>query len=83
MCRLLQALKQVVALTRYDLVTIVERLRAVAPPLPGPEITLPNLKAVCRAFMDDLREYCNAWRCAAALDPQQTAFNLAVRTFRL
>jgi len=80
--RLLQTLKQAVALTRYDLVTMVERLRAVAPPLPGPEITLPNLKAVCRAFMDDLREYCNAWRCAEALDPQQTAFNLAVRTFR-
>lgn len=69
--------------THYDLDDIVEIIRVSSRRLNGPTITdVEMLKAVARAFMEDVHDYCNVDHYIRELDPVQTAFNLALRRFR-
>lgn len=80
--RFMQHLARAVIVSNYDLYTIVSRLRAVEPPLHGPELSVPILKFIARAFMDDVHEFCNVARYAEDSDPVLAGFKLAVRAFR-
>jgi hypothetical protein len=42
-----------------------------------------KLQDFARAYFEDVRDICCIWRHEAALNPQQTAYNLALRRFRL
>jgi len=81
--RFMQVLKTSVEVTGYDLDAIVKVLNAVEAPLSGPErLTVPVLKRIARAWMDDLHDYCNVAYYKAALSETQTLFNLHLRRFR-
>ncbi|MGB7444875.1 MAG: glucosylglycerol hydrolase [Coleofasciculaceae cyanobacterium] len=47
------------------------------------ELDVGKLKVFAKAFMEDMHEACNVWHQEANLKPEQTAFNLALRRFRL
>lgn len=80
--RFMRSLSNAVFATDYDLVSIVERLDGADPPLSGPSLSVPVLKSIGRAFMDDVYEYKNVARHAHGLSPSQVNFNLAAREFR-
>ncbi|MGC9525945.1 MAG: glucosylglycerol hydrolase [Limnospira sp.] len=46
------------------------------------ELDVGRLKDFARAFMEDAHDLCNVWNHEAALNPEQTAYNLALREFR-
>ena len=46
------------------------------------ELDVQTLKTFARAFMEDAHDLCNVWHHEPNLDPEQTAFNLALRRFR-
>jgi hypothetical protein len=72
-----------VEVTEYDLEQIAVLLSAVQPALAGPHpVTPDNLKAIARAWMDDMHEYCNVSHSLSALDVEQVAFTRTLRTFR-
>ncbi|MEQ8965436.1 MAG: glucosylglycerol hydrolase [Azospirillaceae bacterium] len=82
--RFMQVLKTAVEVTDYDLDAIVKVLNAVEAPLSGPErLTVPVLKRIARAWMDDLHDYCNIAYYKASLSETQTLFNLHLRRFRM
>jgi hypothetical protein len=81
--RFFEFLPALVEVTDYDLDEIASLLNAVSPRLAGPERFSPSeLKAVARAWMDDMHEYCNIVHSLSALDPVQAEFMLALRRFR-
>lgn len=80
--RFLRALNHAVQATDYYLDAVAELLRHMQPPLALSNITVPQLKAFARAFMDDVHAYCNIWRVADQLDASRTHFNRQVREFR-
>lgn len=81
--RFFEFLPALVEVTEYDLDEIASLLSAVHPPLAGPQPFTPeNLKAIARAWMDDMHEYCNVSHSLSSLDEAQVAFNRALRTFR-
>lgn len=80
--RYLRVLEHAVKATEYYLDAIVQLLHNVQPPLPGPKVTIESLKAVARAFMDDVHDYCNVTLHTDELDPQRTHYNYEVRQFR-
>jgi hypothetical protein len=45
-------------------------------------LDVKTLKAIARAFMEDAHEIANVWRHVNRLQPEQTAYNLALRQFR-
>ena len=47
------------------------------------ELDVGRLKEFARAFMEDAHEICNVWSHTDNLNPEQTAYNLALRRFRL
>lgn len=47
------------------------------------ELDVGKLKDFARAFMEDAHEICNVWLHEEFLHPEQTAYNLALRRFRL
>jgi hypothetical protein len=52
-----------VTVTDYDLEAIARLLNAIDPPLDGPRpFNVPRLKAIARAWMDDMHDYCNVSR---------------------
>ncbi|MEX5728198.1 hypothetical protein Ga0609869_001551 [Rhodovulum iodosum] len=83
LARFFEFLPALVEVTDYDLDTIATLLNAVEPPLAGPpRFTVPVLKQIARAWMDDMHAYCNVANSISALDPAQTDFMLALRRFR-
>lgn len=82
----LSTLSEVVAGASYDLSRIATDMRDAGFGSVGPATSDPldpaALQRFSRAFMDDLHAYCLVARFADELDPAQTAYNLAVRTFR-
>jgi hypothetical protein len=46
------------------------------------ELDVGKLKDFAKAFMEDAHEICNVWLQADVIDPEQVAFNLALRQFR-
>jgi hypothetical protein len=76
-------LPALVTVTDYDLDEIARLLNAVEPPLAGPgRFTIASLKAIARAWMDDMHEYCNVANSISGLDPMQTGYMLRLRNFR-
>ncbi len=47
------------------------------------ELDVGKLKDFARVFMEDAHEICNVWLHEEFLNPEQTAYNLALRQFRL
>lgn len=81
--RFMEFLPALVEVTDYDLDVIAKLLNEVDPPLAGPApFTVPILKEIARAWMDDMHDYCNVSGYEAALSESQTAFNLGLREFR-
>jgi len=65
-----------------DVHAIVRLLRSVEPPMKDGLLSVAGLKAIARAWMDDVHQYCNVSHYADDLEPERTRFNLAVREFR-
>ena len=80
--RFMRRMSRAVFETDYDLAAVVEQMKASDPPLPGPDLSVPILKSVARAFTEDVHEYENVTRYANDLDPDQVNLNLAAREFR-
>ena len=81
--RFMDLLPALVEVTDYDLDTICRLINDVEPPLAGPLPLDPSgLKGIARAWMDDMHAYSNVDRWVGRLDPKQTDYNLAVRSFR-
>jgi hypothetical protein len=80
--RFMEFLPALVEVTEYDLEEIARLLATSEPPLAGPTFTVASLKAVARAWMDDMHEYCNVSNSLPALDHDQADFCLRVRNFR-
>ena len=84
LARFLEFLPALVEVTGYDLDVIVKLLNEVDPPLDGPmPLTVARLKEIARAWMDDMNDHCNVSHYHGLLGDAQTAFNLALRKFRL
>jgi hypothetical protein len=83
LARFFEFLPALVDVTEYDLNEIARLLNAAEPKLAGPDyFTVAALKAIARAWMDDMHDYCNVTNSISALDPLQTSFMLDLRNFR-
>ncbi|MEM6355365.1 MAG: glucosylglycerol hydrolase [Pseudomonadota bacterium] len=83
LARFLEFLPALVEVTEYDLDVIAKLLNEVDPPLEGPHpYTVPVLKEIARAWMDDMHDYCNVSAYQDLLSDAQTGFNLTLRRFR-
>ena len=83
LARFFEFLPALVDVTEYDLDTIAALLNAVEPALAGPRpFSADSLKAIARAWMDDMHDYCNVAHAAGALDPTQTGFMRGLRDLR-
>jgi hypothetical protein len=80
--RFMHTLDHMVQATDHDLHAIVDLLQSAKPPLAGRPFSIPRLKTIARAWMDDVHEYCNVSRYTDELDAERALFNLAVREFR-
>ena len=80
--RMLELWPALVKVTGYDLDAMARLLRAVEPALAGPPIDVPALKAIARAWMDDMHDFVNVTHSLDALGDEQTGFNLALRELR-
>jgi hypothetical protein len=81
--RFTRILPSLVEVTDYELDVMAKLLNEVEPPLAGPTpFTVPVLKQIARAWMDDMHDYCNVARYHAELSPAQLRFNLELRNFR-
>jgi hypothetical protein len=81
--RFTRILPSLVEVTDYDLDVMAKLLNEVEPPLAGPTpFTVPVLKRIARAWMDDMHDYCNVSRYHDDLSPAQLRFNLDLRNFR-
>jgi hypothetical protein len=84
LARFLHVLPGLVTVTDYDLEAIARLLNAIDPPLDGPRpFNVPRLKAIARAWMDDMHDYCNVSGYLGLLGEAQTRFMLELREFRL
>lgn len=86
-------LKDLVAETNYDLIEIERRCQdelshniEIEPsphqPLLGNYQT-GRIQDFAQAYLEDVRDICKIWRYQDNLNPQQTAYNAALRQFRL
>ena len=80
--RFMDVLPSLVTVTDYDLEAMTRLLRAVEPPLAGGVETVADLKAVARAWMDDMHDFVNVAHATEHLNDTQTAFDLSLREFR-
>lgn len=81
--RFLQFLAAGVEVTDYDLSAISALLNAAEPSLAGPERYDPAaLKAIARAWMDDMHDYCNVSNYQEHLGDAHTQYMLDLRQFR-
>ncbi len=83
LARFFEFLPALVTVTAYDLGEIARLLSIAEPKLAGPDTyTVGTLKAIARAWMDDMHEYCNVSHSLSSLDGVQTAFMFELRKFR-
>lgn len=83
LARFLRFLPALVEVTEYDLPVICALLNRVEPPLAGPApFDVAGLKAIARAWMDDMHDHCNVSGYLAHLSDAQTGFMLELREFR-
>ncbi|MGP1388024.1 MAG: glucosylglycerol hydrolase, partial [Thainema sp.] len=83
-------LAQAVEQTNYDLQEIADRCRSHFNGAESANEQSPNhaenvawLEDFGTAYMEDVRDISSIWKHEARLDPQQTAYNRALREFRL
>ena len=81
--RAMDLMPGLVAVTGYDLAAMARLLAAVEPPLAGVEPSVAGLKALARAWMDDMHAFTNVAHYTDLLGEAQTGFNHALREFRL
>ncbi|MEM6972999.1 MAG: glucosylglycerol hydrolase [Pseudomonadota bacterium] len=83
LARFFEFLPALVEVTEYDLDVIAKLLNEVDPPLDGPRpFTVPVLKEIARAWMDDMHDYCNVSAYFELLSERQTAFTFELRKLR-
>ncbi len=80
--RFMRTLDHAVKVTDYDQEAMVRLLENVDPPLAGPSLSVPVLKEIARAWMDDVHEICNVSHYTEQVSVEQSDFNLQVREFR-
>ncbi|NBC19003.1 MAG: hypothetical protein GVY18_17010 [Bacteroidetes bacterium] len=80
--RFMHALDHAVQATDYQLDVMANVLHRLDPPLAGPELSASVLKAIARAWMDDVFDLCNVCHYTDRVDPERARFNHAVRQFR-
>ncbi|MFT7390589.1 MAG: hypothetical protein ACI9ZH_000813 [Paracoccaceae bacterium] len=81
--RFLDFLAALVEVTDYDLPAIARMVNEAEPPLAGPpRYDVPTLKAIARAWMDDMHDYCNVTHYQEGLGDAHTRFMLNLREFR-
>lgn len=80
--RFTNTLDHTVRATGYYLDTIVRLLNNMYPPLVDYDLTVDTLKAIAKAFMDDVHDYCNISYYWDDVAPEQAEFNLKLREFR-
>jgi hypothetical protein len=80
--RFMHVLDHTVQLTDYDVEAMVPVLNSVEPALAGGPFSVARLKAIARAWMDDVHEYGNVSLYAAGVGAEQARFTRAVREFR-
>jgi len=83
LARFMEFLPALVEVTGYDLDVIAALLSQVDPPLAGPRpVTVADLRAIARAWMDDMHDFCNVISYLEHLGEAQTGFMLDLRRFR-
>jgi hypothetical protein len=80
--RFMRTLDHAVKVTDYDQEAMVRLLENVDPPLAGPSLSVPVLKEIARAWMDDVHEICNVSHYVEQVSAEGSDFNLRVREFR-
>ncbi len=80
--RFMHSLDRAVKMTHYDLAAMVDVLQIVEPPLAGPSLSVPVLKQIAKAWMDDVHDYCNVAHWEEELVAERVHFNVATRQFR-
>ncbi len=80
--RFMRALDHAVQSTDDTLDGIAAVLNAHQPDFDSLTFDVPGLKAVARAWMDDVYDYCNVARYIDGQDPDRARYNRSVREFR-
>ncbi|MCB0034328.1 MAG: hypothetical protein KDE51_09925, partial [Anaerolineales bacterium] len=80
--RFMRALDGAVKTTDYYLESMVSLLNALEPQLPAYPFTVTKLKAIAKAWMDDMADYCNVSHWAESLEEAHTLSRLKIRNFR-
>jgi hypothetical protein len=81
----LTTLAEAIAATDYDLEAMAAACQSVAPADAGGAVAPVDvawLKLFARSFMEDMHAACNIWRHTERVQPEQAAYNLALRQFR-
>ncbi|MGJ3239159.1 MAG: glucosylglycerol hydrolase [Anaerolineae bacterium] len=81
--RFMNTLDHTVQATGYYLDAMVNMMNNIYPPLTDYELSIPKLKEIARAFMDDVHDFCNVSHYWQQVTVEQSDYNLAVRQFRL
>lgn len=80
--RFTNTLDHAVQATHYNLESIVRLLNNMSPPLTDYDMNVTKLKAIAKAFMDDVHDYCNVSHYWDMVAPEQAEYNLNLRNFR-
>ncbi|MDX1615726.1 MAG: glucosylglycerol hydrolase [Candidatus Promineifilaceae bacterium] len=80
--RFMTVLNHEVQATSDDEETVARLLNNHQPALEGATFTVGKLRAIARAWMEDVAKYCTIVHYAARVDPAQAAFNRSLRQFR-
>ena len=80
--RFMGVLPSLVEVTGYDMEAMARLIAATEPPLEGDVHSVADLKAVARAWMDDMHDFTNVAHSLEHLGDAQTAFDLSLREFR-
>ena len=83
LARFMGVLPSLVEVTGYDMEAMARLIAATEPPLEGDVRSVADLKAVARAWLDDMHDFTKVAHALENLGDAQTAFDLALREFRL
>ena len=80
--RFFDLLPSLVQATNYDIAAIARLARATEPAFAVPLETEADVKAIGRAWMDDMHDFVNVMNSIESLGDEQTTFDHALREFR-